>query len=73
MKIEFENGSVIESVNLGESIKSDRYYQQMRRLKMFCLDSKCEYYYGEIDECMYGEPEIPANWDKKCEQKGENV
>ncbi len=73
MKIEFENGSVIESVGRGDSIKSDRYYQQMRRLKAFCLDSECAYYYGEIDECMYGEPEIPDDWDKKCEQKGGNI
>jgi len=47
--------------------------EYLSRPKEFCLDSKCAYYYGEIDECMYGEPEIPANWDKKCEQKGENI
>jgi len=47
--------------------------EYLSRPKIFCLDSKCAYYYGEIYECMYGEPEIPADWDKKCEQKGGNI
>lgn len=26
----------------------------------------CEYYYGEIDQCMYGEPDVPDNLVRKC-------
>lgn len=32
-----------------------------------CKD--CQYYYGEIDSCMYGEEDIPTNWPKKCEEE----
>lgn len=34
----------------------------------------CDYYYGEIDQCMYGEPDVPDNLIRKCkliEQKGD--
>lgn len=31
---------------------------------------KCEYYYGEIDECMFGEPDVPDNMERMC-KKGE--
>ena len=51
MKIEFENGSVIETVDRGDSIKSDRYYQQMRRLNgidcLTCLCVRCVYNDGK--------------------------
>lgn len=47
---------------------SQKQKEYLSRPKTFCLDSKCAYYYEEIDECMYGEPEIPANWDRRCEQ-----
>ncbi len=47
--------------------------EYLSRPKTFCFDSECAYYYGEIDECMYGEPEIPDDWDKECEQKGETI
>lgn len=33
-----------------------------------CKD--CPYYYGEIDNCMFGEPDIPDNLKRKC--KGGN-
>lgn len=29
----------------------------------------CPYYFGEIDDCMYGEDDIPLNLQKKCEEK----
>lgn len=32
-----------------------------------CKD--CEYYYGEIDNCMFGEDDVPTNLEKKCEVK----
>lgn len=31
----------------------------------------CPYYYGEIDNCMYGETDVPSNMERKCEDKGE--
>lgn len=33
-----------------------------------CKD--CPYYYGEIDNCMYGELDVPDDLEKKC-KKGE--
>lgn len=29
--------------------------------------NSCPYYYGEIDQCMCGEEDIPKNLEKKCE------
>lgn len=26
----------------------------------------CPYYFGEIDQCMFGEDDIPDNLEKKC-------
>lgn len=30
-----------------------------------CKD--CEYYYGEIDSCMFGEDGVSTNFEKRCE------
>ena len=32
-----------------------------------CKD--CPYYFGEIDECMVGEPDVPDNLEQKCKSK----
>lgn len=32
-----------------------------------CKD--CPYYYGEIDDCMFGEEGVPDNLEKKCEDE----
>jgi len=53
-----------------EYINSPHLYDDPHRSKAFCLDSKCAYYYEEIDECMCGEPEIPDYWERKCEKDG---
>ena len=38
----------------------------------FCIEQECPYYYGEIEQCMYGEEDIPKDLGKKCENmKGE--
>ena len=29
----------------------------------------CPYYYGEINQCMYGEEDVPDDLKKKCEVK----
>lgn len=29
---------------------------------------KCPYYYGEIDECMFGEPDIPDDMERACKK-----
>ena len=31
----------------------------------------CFYYYGEINECMYGEPDVPNNMKRKCAETEE--
>lgn len=31
----------------------------------------CFYYYGEIDQCMYGEEDIPADKERKCHKDRE--
>lgn len=34
----------------------------------------CAYYYGEIDSCMYGEPDVPTDAPRKCKEgKNEQV
>lgn len=30
----------------------------------------CPYYYGEIDDCMYGEPDVPTDAPRKCKEDG---
>ncbi len=32
----------------------------------FCRESKCQYYFGEIDECMKGEDGVPDDMEEKC-------
>jgi len=32
----------------------------------FCIESKCPYYYGELDECMVGEDGVPDDMEQKC-------
>ena len=29
----------------------------------------CPYYFGEIDQCMVGEDDIPDNLEKKCKKE----
>lgn len=31
----------------------------------------CPYYYGEIDQCMYGDDDLPDNLSMKCKEKAE--
>lgn len=31
----------------------------------------CPYYFGEIDNCMFGEEDVPNNMKKKCEVSDE--
>lgn len=35
-----------------------------------CKD--CPYYYGEIDWCMSGEPDVPDDMEKMCEKEWKN-
>ncbi len=32
----------------------------------------CPYYFGGIDNCMYGEEDIPNDMERKCESKEES-
>lgn len=32
-----------------------------------CKD--CSYYFGEIDQCMFGEEDVPDNLEKKCKEE----
>ena len=34
-----------------------------------CKD--CPYYYGEVNQCMYGEENVPDDLEKNCEVKKE--
>lgn len=29
----------------------------------------CPYYFGEIDQCMVGEDDVPDNLEKKCKEE----
>lgn len=29
----------------------------------------CPYYYGEIDQCMVGEEDVPDNLERKCKKE----
>ena len=40
-----------------------------RNMYETCKD--CLYYYGEINQCMYGEEDVPNNLEKKCEVKND--
>ena len=39
----------------------------------FCRDSKCAYYYGELNECMYGEDDVPSDMERKCESDKKHI
>ncbi len=32
----------------------------------------CPYYFGEIDQCMFGEEDIPNDLEKKCKKESKN-
>ena len=32
--------------------------------------NRCPYYFGEIDQCMVGEDNIPKDMEKKCKTEG---
>ena len=36
-----------------------------------CKD--CPYYYGEINQCMYGEEDVPDDLKKKCQEGGKEM
>lgn len=54
---EEENQIYSDIANLKNSIEN---------ANLSCKD--CPYYYGEIDWCMLGEPDVPDNMAKKCEE-----
>ena len=33
------------------------------------LCKNCAYYYGEIDNCMFGEEDVPNDMERKCEKE----
>ena len=35
--------------------------------KMYETCKDCQYYYGEINQCMFGEDDVPDDLEKKCE------
>ena len=37
--------------------------------KMYETCKDCQYYYGEIIQCMFGEEDVPNNLEKKCEKE----
>ena len=37
--------------------------------EMYEICKDCPYYYGEINQCMYGEEDVPDDLEKKCEVK----
>lgn len=41
--------------------------EKQRHRMRFCDNVHCDYYYGEIDECMFNEPDVPNNMERKCE------
>ena len=38
--------------------------------EMYEICKDCPYYYGEINQCMYGEEDVPDDLKKKCEEGG---
>ena len=36
--------------------------------KMYKTCKHCPYYYGEINQCMYGEEDVQDDLKKKCEE-----
>lgn len=39
-------------------------------MKDYEICKNCPYYFGEVDQCMYGEEDVPDNLEMKC-KKGE--
>ena len=33
----------------------------------YCRESDCDYYFGGLDDCMYGDNNIPNDYLKMCE------
>ena len=44
----------------------------MIKYEMYETCKDCPYYYGEVNQCMYGEEGVPDNMEKKCEVKNES-
>lgn len=42
-------------------------WNKLAQANRFCIESECPYYYGEIEQCMYGEDGVSINEPKKCE------
>lgn len=39
--------------------------------KMYETCKDCPYCYREVNQCMYGEEDVPDDLEKKCEEKKE--
>lgn len=35
----------------------------------FCIESECPYYFGEIEQCMYGEDGTSTDAIRKCKEE----
>ena len=61
---------------MGKIEKHTEYYcdicgdKRMIDDEMYETCKDCPYYYGEINQCMYGEEDVPNNLEKKCEEGG---
>lgn len=42
-------------------------------MKYYEVCKDCPYYYGEVDQCMYGEEDVPDNLGMKCKESEQNV
>ena len=46
----------------------EKEWQKMIDDKMYKTCKDCQYYYGEVNWCMYGEENVPNNLEKKCNE-----
>ena len=49
----------------------EKEWQKMIKYPIYKTCKDCPYYYGEINQCMYGEEGVPDDLEKKCEVKKE--
>lgn len=43
-------------------------WNKIAQANRFCIESECPYYFGEIEQCMYGEDGVPTGMPEKCKE-----
>lgn len=43
-------------------------WNKTAQINRFCIESECPYYFGGIEQCMYGEDGVPTEMTRTCKE-----